>query len=131
MGFFRKLLRRSAAPTSPAPAVVEPAADPAESADPAEAAEAASRATTLPLPDDELPPAALVDTARCPLLVFTGAEDGELRAFGVDPSDPAPYADRGLQSIVVPDVDHIGVLLSLDRVLPPVVEWLLHSGELR
>jgi pimeloyl-ACP methyl ester carboxylesterase len=75
-----------------------------------------------------LPPGALVDDLACPLLTFWGSDDEVIDGFeGIDHLEAGLRA-RAVAHRVVAGTDHSGTLLSLDRLLPDLVAWLVESG---
>jgi pimeloyl-ACP methyl ester carboxylesterase len=69
-------------------------------------------------------PGALLEGVRCPLLCFWGGSDEVLERFGDVHRFAAALERRGTQSLVLPDLDHLGALLAAEQLVPEIVDWL-------
>jgi hypothetical protein len=71
-----------------------------------------------------LAPGGLLDGLDCPVFSFWGSRDEVLEDFEGLAHLEAGLASRGIDYRVLDGTDHSTTALTLERVLPDVVEWL-------
>ena len=75
-----------------------------------------------------LPDGALVDRLPCPMLSFCGDHDEVVGSFGIGVPDlGVGLKSRGVDFLVLTNLDHLGTLLNLSQVQDQIVAWLLRS----
>jgi pimeloyl-ACP methyl ester carboxylesterase len=72
----------------------------------------------------QLPDGALVTDVTCPMLAFWGANDDILWSFNTEPNPKSALTDRGVATLPVHGLDHVGTILEFATIVGDVIEWI-------